>query len=181
MKKTIFFFTLILGCDHYTIKNSYIEDVRAGYTVIRSGQCVAFFDFPVLGDFPLKFRYKDHQLMSSALYQPGHYEISQTGDILKKNQSCDLDPVKQKDDSESVQNIEPENTKNGKADSSIPLDAEKDTADNAPPVDNSKPQDRNSDPSNQEESQQPANPKLNEESDTKKLQQNQDSFELIEV
>ena len=169
MKKTILFFTFILtACDYYTIKNNYMEDVRAGYVVIKSGQCVEFFDFPVLGDFPLKFRYKDHQLVSNTSYQPSHYEISTKGNILKKAQACDLDPVKQKDDLESKQNKESENI-------------EKDKGDSSAPVDDSKSQNPNLDSLKQEESQQDFNPKPKKESDTKKPLQNQDNFESIEV
>ena len=102
MKKIILFFILsITACDNYTIQNDYIEDVRAGYVIINSGQCLEFFDFPILGDFPLKFRYKDHQLMSGKLYKPGHYKVSKQGDILKQNKACELDPVRKKDSSKT--------------------------------------------------------------------------------
>ena len=97
MKKMVFFFALNLtACKNYTIKNDYIEDVRAGYVIIKSGQCLPFFDLPFLGDFPMKFRYKDHQLMSKELYKPGHYKISKQADILKQREPCELDPVKKK-------------------------------------------------------------------------------------
>ena len=86
-----------MACDYYTIQNDYKEDVRAGYVVIKDGQCLEFFDLPFLGDFPLKFRYKDHQLISDKLYSPGHYTVSKTADILKQNQPCELDPVREKD------------------------------------------------------------------------------------
>ena len=162
MKKVIVCFSLILtACNYYTIKNNYMEDVRAGYAVIKKGQCLEFFSFPILGDFPLKFRDKDHQLMSSTLYPPGHYEISQKGDILKQSQPCELDPVKPRDDSESAPNTE-EDTR----DSSIPLDSSESQGEE--------------DSSKQKESQpvQP-NPSLKEDSDENKPQQ--DDFKLIEV
>ena len=103
MKKTAFFFILNLtACNYYSIQNEYKEDVRAGYVIIKSGQCLEFFDLPVLGDFPLKFRYKDHQLMSDKLYKPGHYKVSKQAEILKQKQPCDLDPVRKKDHLEAV-------------------------------------------------------------------------------
>ena len=67
-----------------------------------------FFDFPFLGDFPLKFRYKDHQLISGKLYQSGNYKISQATEIIKQKQACDLDPIRQKDNLEK----DDENKKN---------------------------------------------------------------------
>ena len=100
MKKTILFvwsLSLLTACDYYTIQNDYIEDVIAGYVVINEGQCLEFFDFPFLGDFPLRFRYKDHQLMSESFYKPGHYKISKQGDILKQKHACELDPVRKKE------------------------------------------------------------------------------------
>ena len=94
-----FFFILSLtACNYYTIQNSYKEDVRAGYVVIKSDQCSEFFDFPVFGDFPLQFRYKDHQLMSDKLYPPGYYQVSSAGDIVKQEKPCELDPVRKRDD-----------------------------------------------------------------------------------
>ena len=103
MKKTAFFFILNLtACNYYSIQNEYKEDVRAGYVIIKSGQCLEFFDLPFLGDFPLKFRYKDHQLMSDKLYKPGHYKVSKQAEILKEKQPCDLDPVRKKDHLEAV-------------------------------------------------------------------------------
>ena len=98
MKKLILLsFLSLTACNYYTIQNDYTEEVRAGYVLIKSGQCLEFFDLPILGDFPLKFRYKDHQLMFDDLYKPGHYKVSKQGDILKQTQPCDLDPVREKD------------------------------------------------------------------------------------
>ena len=98
MKKLVcYFFLSLTACDYYTIQNNYKEDVRAGYVIIKSGQCLEFFDLPFLGDFPLRFRYKDHQLMSDKLYRSGHYKVSQTADIVKEKQACDLDPVRKKE------------------------------------------------------------------------------------
>ena len=103
MKKMICFFILSLtACKDYTIQNNYREDVRAGYVVINSGQCLPFSDFPFLGDFPLKFRYKDHQLMSDELFPPGHYTISEKGEILKQKTACELDPVRKKETREET-------------------------------------------------------------------------------
>ncbi|MDE0092759.1 MAG: hypothetical protein OXN83_05705 [Oligoflexia bacterium] len=97
MKKIIFFFVLSLtACEYYTIQNNYVEGVRAGYVVINSGQCLEFFDFPVFGDFPLQFRYKDHQLISDEIYPSGHYKVSEKGDILRQKKPCELDPVRKK-------------------------------------------------------------------------------------
>ena len=182
MKKKVLFLSFILtACDYYTIKNNYMEDVRAGYVVIKSGQCVEFFDFPFLGDFPLKFRYKDHQLMSNSLYQSGHYEISIRGNVLKKNKACDLDPVKQKEELESNQNKESENIEKDTIDKTSPLDSEKNKADSSDPVDDPKSQNPNSDSLKQEESQQPLNPKPKKEPNTEEPLPIQGGVEIIEV
>ena len=99
-------FLNLTACKYYTIQNDYIEDVRAGYVIINNGQCLEFFDFPFFGEFPLKFRYKDHQLMSDKLYPSGHYKISKEGDILKQKTACELDPVRKKDNSKETERAE---------------------------------------------------------------------------
>ena len=110
MKKMICFFILSLtACNTYTVQNSFEEDVRAGYVIIRSGQCLIFFDFPIVGDFPLQFRDKNHQLLSDKFYQKGHYEVSKEGDILKKDQQCERDPVRKKENPDIQNPVKSEN------------------------------------------------------------------------
>ena len=75
----------LISCSQriYTIKNDYRENIVVGDVVLTPSQCVEFFDFPFIGDFPIKLRYKDRQLISDKAYPPAHYMISEQGEIFK--------------------------------------------------------------------------------------------------
>ena len=77
----------------YTIQNNFKEDIVAGFAVLTPAQCVEFFDFPLIGDFPIKFRYKNHLLISDKTYPASHYIISKEGKIIQKNNACQIDKV----------------------------------------------------------------------------------------
>ena len=99
--KTAFIFCcpFLFACEIYSIQNNYKESVWVGSILLKSKQCLEFFDLPLLGDFPIKFRDKNHQLISSKAYPPSHYIISEQGEIIKRNKACELEPVKKlKDD-----------------------------------------------------------------------------------
>ena len=90
----VFLLVCLFSCDIYTVKNNYKEDILAGEVVLSTKQCVEFFDFPLIGDFPIRFKYKDpNHLISDKLHPPGHYEISKSGAILKKKSACSIDII----------------------------------------------------------------------------------------
>lgn len=97
---SIFIFSLLFLCacgkQIYTIKNNYKESIIAGSVVLTPTQCVEFLDFPVIGDFPIKFRYKDRELFFEKSYPPAHYIVSEQGEILKQNQACKIEVVKER-------------------------------------------------------------------------------------
>ncbi len=97
MKQAYFAFCVIFlgGCGKliYTIQNQYEEKIVAGHVVLNSDQCVEFFDFPWIGDFPIKFRYKNRYLISGKSYPPGHYIISDRGKILKQSKACPIEII----------------------------------------------------------------------------------------
>ena len=84
----VFFFS---ACDPYTVENGYTERISAGSVVILPAQCVELFHFPLLGDFPLQFRYADRNLISPEDQSPGHYFISSGGEVLKRERPCAKD------------------------------------------------------------------------------------------
>ena len=99
MKKSFLFcFLFLFACDVYTIQNGYKEDVMAGFVVLtpNQNQCVEFFDFPVIGDFPIKFRYKNNELFSKKSYPAANYKISEQGEIIKQDKPCEIDIVGEK-------------------------------------------------------------------------------------
>ena len=87
------FFVFCTACDIYTIHNQFEKTIIAGWVTLRPNQCIEFFDFPLIGDFPLKFRYKDNTLISETLYLPNHYMISSKGEILKQDKACKIERV----------------------------------------------------------------------------------------
>lgn len=85
------FIFLLSNCDLYTVKNNYNTDIIAGSVVLKPQQCVEFFDFPLIGDFPMKFKNINRQLLSDKLYPPAHYIVSDEGKILKQDTACEIE------------------------------------------------------------------------------------------
>lgn len=82
---------LFSACEPYTVENGYSERISAGSVVIMPYQCVELFNFPFVGDFPLRFRYADRGFISTENQPPGHYFISSEGEILNREEPCEKD------------------------------------------------------------------------------------------
>lgn len=129
----------LFGCNNiYTIQNKYKENVIAGSVILSPSQCVEFFDFPLIGDFPIKFRYKNNQLFSRKSYPPAHYVISEKAEIVKQDKACPIEIVgtkyadkKQEDETNATNNLkkEVENQTNKEEFSEMELDKRKKPSD----------------------------------------------------
>jgi len=111
----------LMSCDKriYTIKNNYTDNIIAGSVVLSPSQCVEFFDFPLIGDFPIKFRYKDREFFSDKSYPRGHYLVSEKAEVLKQDKACKIDVIKKVSDTsdstestESTDSTEPDEPEN---------------------------------------------------------------------
>ena len=107
----LLFVFLFSGCGQwiYTIHNQYPEDIIAGSVVLTPGQCVEFLDAPLIGDFPIQFRYKGRELFSKQSHPPAHYVISEKGEVVEKNTACPIEIVGKK----PVKPVQTKNTTGG--------------------------------------------------------------------
>ena len=89
----LFFFLFCFACDVWTVKNDFPQRIVAGSFVILPDQCVEFIDIFLFGDFPIKFKYENYHLISEKTYPPGHYLISEEGEIIKQKEACKMEIV----------------------------------------------------------------------------------------
>ena len=106
IKKKFFllFFCFFFGCDVYTVQNGFNERIIAGSFVIMPGQCMEFIDLPLFGDFPIKFKYQNNDLISEKAYPPENYLVSEKADIVEQGTRCKMEEVGKKPENEADKN-----------------------------------------------------------------------------